>query len=418
MLKNKERGTRMGAIRADENSGVAPSELQNYYSLYKKIRKNYDSISIKQKVELLSKAINKPLKHILGCTYDTIYFRNNIENPFGIVQIPLALAGPIEINGKYAKGKFFVPMATTEGALVLTYDLGMRLLRLGKPIEAEVISKQIHLDPMFIITQNEDKLIQAFVRENFLKIKEIAESKSNHTTLLKIEEKKINNNYVLKFIYDTADAHGLNMINEATYNACKFIESSTRARFFHRSHYSAVKHHSLRNEREGYGKKVRARVVITEKALKMIGVTALQLKDFTDRCIECGTAAEVSAINVHASNAIAAIYLATGQDMADISSSHVCKSFCEPINENKDLYFEVVLPNLLIATVGGGTGLGTQRECLEIMDCFGSDKADKLAEIMAASVLAGEFTTAAAVVNETYVDIHNKYGRNKNKIVP
>ena len=234
---------------------------------------------------------------------------------------------------------------------------------------------------------------------------------------MSIQPKRIDGNYVLKCIYDTGDAHGLNMINEATYNACKYISDKTGAKFYHRSHYSAVKHHSLLNEREGYGKKVKASAVVTKKALDMLGVTAIQLQDFTDRCIECGTAAEVSHVNVHAANGITAIYLATGQDMADISSSHVCRSVGKAVNNKQDYLVEVMLPNLLVATVGGGTGLGTQKECLEIMGCFGSGKADKFAEIIAASVLAGEVTTASAVVNETYVDIHNKYGRNKNKVV-
>ena len=384
---------------------------------YKKIRKLYDRLSIEKKVEYLSRRIHKSLKHIKGCTYDTNFFKNNIENPIGIVQIPLGIAGPLRINGKCAQGDFYVPMATSEGALVLTYDLGMRLLRLGDPVETEVVSKQIHLDPMFVITKDEDVVVKKFVDENFEEIKKIAESKSSHTKLLSIQPKRVNGNYILKCIYDTGDAHGLNMINEATYNACKYIADSTGTKFYHRSHYSAVKHHSLLNEREGYGKKVRARAVVTKKALDMIGVTAVQLQDFTDRCIECGTAAEVSAVNVHASNGIAAIYLATGQDMADISSSHVCSSVGKAVNNNQDYLVEVMIPNLLVATVGGGTGLGTQKECLEIMGCFGSGKADKFAEIIAATVLAGEFTTAAAVVNETYVDIHNKYGRNKNKVV-
>jgi len=384
---------------------------------FKRLRKLYDLTSVSQKIDLLGEKLGISLRHIKGCTYDTAYFKGNIENPIGIIQIPLGITGPIRVNGKYANGDFYVPMATSEGAMVLTYDFGMKLLRLGDPIQAEVISKQIHLDPMFIITKNEDLIVQKFVDENHEEIKKISESNSTHLKLLSIQPKKIKNNYVLKFIYDTCDAHGLNMINEATYNACKYISNKTGVKFYHRSHYSAVKHHSLLNEREGYGKKVKASAVVTNKALRMLNVTAIQLQDFTDRCIECGTAAEVSNVNVHAANAITAISLATGQDMADIASSHVCSSIGKAVNNNQDYLVEVIIPNLLVATVGGGTGLGTQKECLEIMGCFGSGKSDKLAEIIAASVLAGEFATAAAVVNETYVDIHNKYGRNKNKIV-
>jgi len=384
---------------------------------YKKLRKLYDRQHLDRKAELIGDLTNCQLKHIRACTYDTNSFKNNIENPIGVIQIPLALAGPVPINGKNAKGSFYVPMATTEGALVLTYDLGMRLLQMGDPVETEVVSKGIHLDPMFLIEKDEDIRIKRFLDANYEAIKTIAESKSTHTKLLSIKPIRIGKNYVLKCFYDTGDAHGLNMINEATYNACKFIAEKTNTKFFHRSHYSAVKHHSLLNEAEGYGKKVKARAIVTRKALEMLRVTAQELQDFTDRCIECGTAAKVSAVNVHAANGISAVYLATGQDMADISSCHVCQSVGKAVNGGKDYLVEVMIPNLLIATVGGGTGLGTQKECLQIMDCFGSGKADKFAEIIAATVLAGEFPTAAAVVNGTYVDIHNKYGRNKNKTV-
>ena len=394
------------------------TESDNSFSEYKKLRKNYGPSSLEAKADLISKIVGKDLKHIKGGTYDTSFFQNNIENPIGIVQIPLGIIGPLNIAGKFARGQFMVPMATTEGALVLTYDLGARLLSFGDPIQVEVLSRSIHLDPMFLtMSEDEDRIIQNFIGYNYEKIKSIAEAKSRHTKLLSIESKKIGNSFVLRCLYDTGDAHGLNMINEATYNACKFISESTKINFYHRSHYSGVKHHSLENEKRGYGKRVKASAVVTKKALDFLRVSAIEMEDFGRRCIECGTDAGISNVNVHAANGITAIYLATGQDMADISSSHVCRSVCKAINNNDDLLVEVEIPNLLIATVGGGTGLGTQKECLEILDCYGSGKVDKFAEIIAATVLAGEYTTAAAVINGSYVDIHNKYGRNKNKNV-
>ena len=140
------------------------------------------------------------------------------------------------------------------------------------------------------------------------------------------------------------------------------------------------------------------------------------LEDFFGRCIQCGQAAKINSVNVHAANGIAAIFLACGQDAADLSSAHVCSTSVELVN-GEDLMIKVELMNLLVGTVGGGTGLGTQRECLKMMDCFGSGKSDKFSEIVTATVLAGEFPTAAAVINRTYVDTHNKYGRNKYKEV-
>ncbi len=392
-----------------------PPGLEDDKQIFKKIRKLYDSKSLQQKADILSRQLNVPLKYIKGCNYDTNWFKNNIENPIGIVQIPLGITGPIFIKGKNASGNFFVPMATTEGALLLTYDLGMRLLSMAGPIETEVLTKCIHITPVFPIKDNEDEKIAKFTNENFGEIKQIAEAESRHTTLLRIEQNKVKDNFLLKFVFDTADAHGLNMINQATFNACKYIEAKTGAFFYLRSHFSGVKHHSLLNEEKGYGRCVRARGIVSQKALGILKVTATQMVDFGNRCLECGRAAGISSVNVHAANAIAAIFLACGQDAADLTSSAICSSRCEAMPNGKDLLVETVIKNLLVATVGGGTGLGTQRECLQIMDCFGSGKSDKFAEIIAAAAMAGEFTTAAAVINRTYVDIHNKYGRNKEK---
>ncbi len=384
--------------------------------LFKQIRKNYDANSLNQKADYLSNKTGVTLKHIRGCTYDSNYFKGNIENPIGIIQIPLGIVGPIVVKGKHADGEFMVPMATTEGALLLTYDLGGRLLSFAEPIYAEVLSKVVHITPMFPIKNGEDKLIEDFVNKNMYRIKVIAESESSHTKLLGIDLIRTYRNLLLRCKYDTGDAQGLNMINHATFNICKFIRENLNVSFFHRSHYSGVKHHSLLNETEGYGRRVLARGLISSKALAMLKVDAFKMKDFFDRCIECGTSAGITSVNVHAANAIAAIFMACGQDVADISSSHVCSTKVS-IVDNKSLAIEVILKNLLIATVGGGTGLGTQYECLNIMGCVGGGQSDKFAEIIAATVLAGEFPTAAAVINESYVDIHNKYGRNKSKVI-
>lgn len=386
--------------------------------LFKKFRKLYDAQSIRTKIRLLSQITNISLRHIKEPTYDSAFLKGNIENPVGVVQIPLGIAGPLSVQGKHATGHFFIPMATTEGALVLTYDLGMRLLARSSPIYAEVLSKCVHISPMFQIRNDQqENVVGDFLDKNYQFVKKTAEATSKHLTLLRIDKRKVGDNLILKFLYDTGDAHGLNMINHATFEACKFIERRTGISFYLRSHYSGVKHHSSLNEREGYGRVVKAWTTIPQETLEMLSVTAQAMKDFCDRCIECGHAAGITSVNVHAANAIAAVFLACGQDAADLSSAHVCEGSTALENNGKDLYWECTLRNLLVGTVGGGTGLGSQRECLEIMGCYGSGESDKFAELIAATVLAGEFPTAAAVVNRTYVDIHNKYGRNKEKRV-
>lgn len=376
----------------------------------KKIRKDYENEKIAKKINILNESLQLNLKYIQPPKYDSKGYQGNIENPIGVAHIPIGLIGPLAIQGNNARGKFYVPMATTEGALISTYDLGARLLQMSEPIKTEILNNIIHITPMFPFDNAADsQVIQDFVTVNYKKIKSIAEKDSKHTTLLDIEQFVVNDNHLLKFKYDTSDAHGLNMINHATFEACQFISDNLKMNFFHRSHFSGVKHHSLMNQREGYGRKVKASVTISKKALDRLGVTARSLKDFFDRCHTCATAAGITHVNVHAANAIAAIYLATGQDMADLSCSSICSSKTELVNRAQDLYWELEIPNLLVATVGGGTNLFTQNECLSLMECDGSNQADKLAEIIAATALAGEFPTAAAVVNKTYVRAHKKY---------
>lgn len=380
----------------------------------KKIRKEYENDKIIEKINILNESLALNLKYIQPGNYDATEYAGNIENPIGISQIPIGLAGPLSIQGSNARGKFYVPMATTEGALISTYDLGARLLQMSEPIKTEIIKNVIHITAMFPFMEASDsQKIQDFVIQNYKKIKVVAEKDSRHTTLLDIEQFIVKDNHLLKFKFDTSDAQGLNMINSATFDACMYIKENLGIDFYHRSHFSGVKHCSPMNRKEGYGRHVKASAIIPKKALDRLNVSARSLKDFCDRCHECSEAAGIEMCNVHAANALSAIYLATGQDLADISSSHVCVSNIELVNRAQDLHWEVEIPNLLIATVGGGTKLFTQRECLRLMECEGSGKADKLAEIIAATVLAGEFPTAAAVVNKTYVDAHRKYANRK-----
>ena len=380
----------------------------------KRIRKDYENEKIVEKINILNESLQLNLKYIQPKDYDAKEYAGNIENPIGIAHIPIGLIGPLSIQGNHARGKFYVPMATTEGALISTYDLGARLLQMSEPIKTEILNNVIHITAMFPFDNAEvSQKIQEFVIKEYKKIKSIAERDSQHTTLLDIEQFIVKDNHLLKFKYDTSDAQGLNMINHATFEACSYISSQLTVDFHHRSHFSGIKHYSPMNISEGYGRRVKASVTIPQKALSRLGVTARSLKDFLDRCKTCAEAAGISHVNVHAANAISAIYIATGQDLADLSGSHTCIGKAEIVNRAQDLYWELEIPNLLVATVGGGTKLFTQNECLSMMDCKGDGNADKLAEIIAATVLAGEFPTAAAVVNKTYVEAHRKYAGKK-----
>jgi hydroxymethylglutaryl-CoA reductase (NADPH) len=114
----------------------------------------------------------------------------------------------------------------------------------------------------------------------------------------------------------------------------------------------------------------------------------------------------------HYANGLAALFIATGQDAACVSEASVGITRME-VTADGGLYAAVTLPNLIVGTVGGGTGLPTQRECLELMDCYGSGKARKFAEICAAVVLSGELSIAAALSVGHFTSAHQKLGRKK-----
>jgi hydroxymethylglutaryl-CoA reductase (NADPH) len=115
--------------------------------------------------------------------------------------------------------------------------------------------------------------------------------------------------------------------------------------------------------------------------------------------------------NAHAANGLAAIFIATGQDVANIVNSACAVTSFEPHRDG--LYVSTTLAALSVATVGGGTGLPTQREALEMMDCFGAGKAAKLAEIVAGAILGGEISMGAAIASQEFVGAHERYGRNR-----
>jgi hydroxymethylglutaryl-CoA reductase (NADPH) len=114
----------------------------------------------------------------------------------------------------------------------------------------------------------------------------------------------------------------------------------------------------------------------------------------------------------HAANGLTAIFIATGQDVANVSESHAGVTYTQLL-ENGDYYWSTTLTSLIVATYGGGTGLPTQRECLELLGCYGAGKVRKLAEICAATVLAGDVSLTSAILAGDWVTSHDALGRNR-----
>ena len=374
---------------------------------------DYSKKALSMRCDWLEKKINTKIKYLRNFSENPESAKGNIENMIGMVRVPVGINGPLLVKGDYAKGSFFVPMATTEGALITDYNTGMMILTKSGGANIKILKDIIHISPVFFVeTLDQCQKFMIFLKKHFKKIKDVAESTTRYGKLLNIEPHLVGRRIVLKFTYNTCDAQGLNMINKATDAACKYISGITQKRYYLRSKFSSVKIVSMNNIHNGYGKAIFAECVISKDILKFLGTTPEDIYNYAVSGMLVSLYSGIIGLTAHIANAIAAIYIACGQDVADVSTSHIGITMCE-VTEEKNLYVSLYIPNLLVGTVGGGTGLPTQRECLEIMKCYGNHKSSKFAEIVAASCLAGEISVLIALVTGVYVKAHEILGRNK-----
>lgn len=344
----------------------------------------------------------------------------NTENVIGSVQIPVGVVGPILVNGKYAKGEHYVPMATTEGALVASVNRGMKAITLSGGANALVLKDLMTRAPIFEMDSiNEvDKFIE-WARENFHKIKETAESTTQNGKLKEVMPFVLGNNVWLRFAFETGDAMGMNMVTIATEAACEFIESGFKsARMITVSgNMCSDKKESAVNNLLGRGKTVLAESLIKENVLKeSLNTTAHEINHANIKKNLLGSSRSGSTkFSGHSANVVAAIFAATGQDLAQVVESSSCYTWTEI--RGKDLYISVTMPSLEIGTMGGGTNLNTQREALSIMGVAGTGStkghnALKFAEIVASAVLAGELNLLTAQYKREIGKAHKRLGRN------
>lgn len=379
---------------------------------------DYTLAAAKVRREWLSSRTGVEFNHIGVFSEDPRNLQGNIENFIGITQIPIGVAGPLKINGQFAKGDFYIPLATTEGALVYTYSIGMQVLHMSGGVSTKIIKDETHISPLFTF----DNLNQAYqfcywLQANFELIKKHAEATTRYGKLLKVEPILYDKNVTVKFCYSTGDAMGLNMINFATEAVCKFIVPIVKPkRFYMRSNFSSIKKVSAHNFSSGMGKNVICEAVIPGKIVKRIfEISPNDITTYFNTAILSGVHAGMIGMNGHVANGLTALFIACGQDVASVVDSHVAISNFE-VTDRGDLYISLKLPNLVVGTIGGGTGLASQRECLELIDCYGTGKVEKFAEIAAATSLAGEIAVCANVANGKFVNAHKTYGRKKKRL--
>jgi hydroxymethylglutaryl-CoA reductase (NADPH) len=356
------------------------------------------------------------LEHVGAFSFDPSAAKGNVEHFTGVAQVPLGIAGPLLVHGEHAEGEFYVPLATSEGTLVASYNRGMKLVREAGGATATVIDDAMQRAPAFgFDSAREAREFGRWVDEHMDEIRERAEATTSVGRLRNVEQYGASRFRYLRFNFTTADAAGQNMAGKATAAACAWI----------REHYDGIRHFQL--EANFATDKKASQVNTLHTRGKRVVAEATIPPELMERHLNVGTGAVYRARQVtnlggflsgvnnngsHSANAIAAIFIATGQDAGNLAESSTAAVYAELLPDGS-YYYSITIPSLIVATYGGGTGLPTQRECLELLGCYGRGAVHKLAEIVAATVLCGELSLGAAVVAEEWVNAHDRLGRNR-----
>ena len=357
------------------------------------------------------------LQHASQYSFDPQVTQGNIENFTGVVQMPLGFAGPLQVRGEHAKGEFLIPLATTEGTLVASYNRGMKVLNLSGGVTCTVQSDHMQRAPVFIFDSAREALaFRRWVEDHLDEIRREAESTTGSGKLAYIDTYLASKFAYLRFNFKTGDAAGQNMVGRATFAACSWIleqHKATVRRFYLESNLATDKKASQVNLLHTRGKRVTAECVIRRDVL--LEVLHAEPESLASHWGVANVGSMLSGANnngLHSPNALAAMFIATGQDVANLAEGSSGILYTE-LTPERDLYMSITIPSLIVATHGGGTGLPTQRECLQVLGCLGSGTVYKLAEIVAGVALAGEISLAAAISSLEWVSSHEKYGRNR-----
>ena len=377
-------------------------------------RDDHSREAVAERQAYWTRACGAAPRHVAGAPVDPGAARGKIENLVGWAQVPLGLAGPLRLRGAEGDYEVCVPLATTEGALVASVSRGMRLCAAGGGARARVLASRLTQSPMLVYADAESAWRAAqLVPARFAAWREMVAGTTRHGALLDARAELSGRRLVLVLGFATGDALGVNMAARAADLVSADLAASTRPLERHVHGEDVEKRANARARLEGRGRSAVAEVVVPRAELAAIARATPEalvslLRSYSVGFERLGTHNQL----VQAANTLAALYLATGQDVAYVGEGAV-GSLDFAVTSEGDLHASVHLPCLHLGTVGGGTGQGTARECLELLGCFGDGKATRLAEIAAATVLAGDLSLMASFVAGEFVAAHERLGRNR-----
>lgn len=373
----------------------------------------------RKRLDFLHRETNRELPFLTGReTFTSLEdLTGNIENYIGMSMVPTGVIGPLAVTGSAANGNFYVPLSTSEGALIASYQRGAKACYLAGGATSICLVEGVQRSPVFKFADiSELGLFLIWLFEQLDEFKKITERSSRFAKLVDVRTNVEGNQLILIFEFHTGDAAGQNMVTICTDEICTYIIEHAPVKplfWFLESNYSGDKKATATSFSSVRGKKVTTEIVLPKTVIADV------LKTTPPAMAEYWVSSTVGTIQSgsigaqgHYANGLAALFLATGQDIACISEAAVGITRMEMTGAG-DLYASVTLPNLIVGTVGGGTSLPTQKECLGLMDCYGTGKSKKFAEICGAVVLAGELSIAAALSAGHFSLAHKKLGRKK-----
>ncbi len=342
-------------------------------------------------------------------------YAKNIENFIGTVKVPVGVIGPLHVNGIYAQGHYYVPLATTEAALVASYGRGANLLSSVGGCSAVMLKEGIERAPGFAFRTIQDaSQFVAWTLQALPEIERVAASTSRFVRLKDTRVSLEGNHVYLIFEFQTGDAAGQNMVTIATRGICEYIARESPVRPMHafvEANHSGDKKASAQAFLFGRGRSVTAEVTIPAARVQgSLHATPEMMAKYFQMSAIGGVLSGTIGVQGHFANGLAAMYLACGQDVACVAESAVGVTRLEVTGEGA-LYASVTLPDLVVGTVGGGTALPSQRACLDIMGLAGAGHANAFAELCAAVALAGELSIVGALVSNEFADAHEKLAR-------
>lgn len=383
-------------------------------------RGNYSENARKARLEFIREHTDEPLDSLDQTSLAAEHLTGNIENLISGVEVPVGLAGPLLIRGRQVNEVIYAPMATTEGALVASVTRGAKALSLAGGVRTEVISQRMMRVPLFVFHSTDNAIfIRKWILAHASSIAEQVGKVSRHAKLIALNPTVAGRSLHVSFVYETGDAAGQNMTTATTWHACQWILSQISVfehiqlkNFVIEANLSGDKKVNYKSFIEGRGTRVVADCVIPGDVIhNVLKVNPKQLintfNEFRVGSVQSG----MVGFNINIANTIAAMFTAMGQDIACVHESSIGELNILP--QGDGIYCSMLLPSLIVGSIGGGTGLAKQQDFLKMIGCHGNGKSWRLAEIIAAYCLALDLSTLSAISNGTFAVAHERLGRNR-----